>query len=182
MATKVVEEIDFINNKKLFISAFFIIIFFTFFIFSSLKKTTYNYHYNFQATFNSIDGISFESKILLAGLEVGHINNIFLLWTRNTSDKVFFSLDEYFNDKDVFLNKMYNKVMVEGVIIDKIQIPSDSILKIETNGIFGKKYFSIIPGYDDYFSKGNIVFAYTSDSYTVDYLARMLQNKLNEKN
>ena len=156
MATKVVEEIDFINNKKLFISAFFIIIFFTFFIFSSLKKTTYNYQYNFQATFNSIDGISFESKILLAGLEVGHINNISLL-------------------ED-------NKVMVEGVIIDKIQIPSDSILKIETNGIFGKKYFSIIPGYDDYFSKGNIVFAYTSDSYTVDYLARMLQNKLNEKN
>ena len=156
MATKVVEEIDFINNKKLFISAFFIIIFFTFFIFSSLKKTTYNYHYNFQATFNSIDGISFESKILLAGLEVGHINNISLL-------------------ED-------NKVMVQGVIIDKIQIPSDSILKIETNGIFGKKYFSIIPGYDDYFSKGNIVFAYTSDSYTVDYLARMLQNKLNEKN
>ena len=156
MATKVVEEIDFINNKKLFISAFFIIIFFTFFIFSSLKKTTYNYHYNFQATFNSIDGISFESKILLAGLEVGHINNISLL-------------------ED-------NKVMVEGVIIDKIQIPSDSILKIETNGIFGKKYFSIMPGYDDFFSKGNIVFAYTSDSYTVDYLARMLQNKLNEKN
>ena len=156
MATKVVEEIDFINNKKLFISAFFIIIFFTFFIFSSLKKITYNYHYNFQATFNSIDGISFESKILLAGLEVGHINNISLL-------------------ED-------NKVVVEGVIIDKIQIPSDSILKIETNGIFGKKYFSIIPGYDDYFSKGNIVFAYTSDSYTVDYLARMLQNKLNEKN
>ena len=156
MATKVVEEIDFINNKKLFISAFFIITFFIFFIFSSLKKTTYNYHYNFQATFNSIDGISFESKILLAGLEVGHINNISLL-------------------ED-------NKVMVEGVIIDKIQIPSDSILKIETNGIFGKKYFSIIPGYDDYFSKGNIVFAYTSDSYTVDYLARMLQNKLNEKN
>ena len=156
MATKVVEEIDFINNKKLFISAFFIITFFIFFIFSSLKKTTYNYHYNFQATFNSIDGISFESKILLAGLEVGHINNISLL-------------------ED-------NKVMVEGVIIDKIQIPSDSILKIETNGIFGKKYFSIMPGYDDYFSKGNIVFAYTSDSYTVDYLARMLQNKLNEKN
>ena len=156
MATKVVEEIDFINNKKLFISAFFIIIFLTFFIFSSLKKTTYNYHYNFQATFNSIDGISFESKILLAGLEVGHINNISLL-------------------ED-------NKVMVEGVIIDKIQIPSDSILKIETNGIFGKKYFSIMPGYDDYFSKGNIVFAYTSDSYTLDYLARMLQNKLNEKN
>ena len=156
MATKVVEEIDFINNKKLFISAFFIITFFIFFIFSSLKKTTYNYHYNFQATFNSIDGISFGSKILLAGLEVGHISNISLL-------------------ED-------NKVMVEGVIIDKIQIPSDSILKIETNGIFGKKYFSIIPGYDDYFSKGNIVFAYTSDSYTLDYLARMLQNKLNEKN
>tara|TARA_B110000240_G_C13423056_1_gene420390 strand:+ start:23 stop:493 length:471 start_codon:yes stop_codon:yes gene_type:complete len=156
LATKVVEEIDFINNKKLFISAFFIITFFIFFIFSSLKKTTYNYHYNFQATFNSIDGISFESKILLAGLEVGHINNISLL-------------------ED-------NKVMVEGVIIDKIQIPSDSILKIETNGIFGKKYFSIMPGYDDYFSKGNIVFAYTSDSYTLDYLARMLQNKLNEKN
>jgi ABC-type transporter Mla subunit MlaD len=156
LATKVVEEIDFINNKKLFISAFFIIIIFIFFIFFSLKKTTYNYHYNFQATFNSIDGISFESKILLAGLEVGHINNISLL-------------------ED-------NKVMVEGVIIDKIQISSDSILKIETNGIFGKKYFSIIPGYDDYFSKGNIVFAYTSDSYTLDYLARMLQNQLNEKN
>ncbi len=156
MATKVVEEIDVINNKKLFIAAFFIIIFFTTFIFYSIKKTNYNHHYNFQATFNSIDGISLESKILLAGLDIGHVNSISLL-------------------ED-------SKVLVEGVIIDKIKIPSDSILKIETNGIFGRKYFSIIPGYDDYFNNGNIIFDYTRDSYTVDYLARMLQIKLNEKN
>ena len=156
MATKVVEEIDAINNQKLFIAAFFIIIFFIILIFYSLKKTTYNHNYIFQATFNTIDGISLESKILLSGLEVGNVSNITLL-------------------KD-------SKVLVEGVIIDKIEIPSDSILKIETNGIFGSKYFSIIPGYDDYFNKGNIIFAYTSDSYTLDYLARILQIKLNEKN
>ena len=156
MATKVVEEIDAINNQKLFIAAFFIIIFFIILIFYSLKKTTYNHNYIFQATFNTIDGISLESKILLSGLEVGNVSNITLL-------------------KD-------SKVLVEGVIIDKIEIPSDSILKIETNGIFGNKYFSIIPGYDDYFNKGNIIFAYTSDSYTLDYLARILQIKLNEKN
>lgn len=38
------------------------------------------------------------------------LNNIFLLRTKNTSDKIFFSLNKYFDNKDVFLNKIYKTI------------------------------------------------------------------------
>ena len=73
-------------------------------------------------------------------------------------------------------------MQVNGFIKNEIPIPSDSILQIDTDGIFGKKYLNIVPGYDEYFTNNNIVFKYTSDSYTLDYLARVLENNINEKN
>jgi len=38
------------------------------------------------------------------------LNNIFLLRIKNTSDEVLIPLDKYFDDKDIFLNKMYKKI------------------------------------------------------------------------
>ena len=93
---------------------------------------------------------------MYAGIEVGYVTQITLLEN--------------------------NKVRINGLIKNEIPIPSDSILQINTDGIFGKKYLNIVPGYDEYFVSKDIVFKYTSDSYTMDYLARVLENNINEKN
>ena len=67
-------------------------------------------------------------------------------------------------------------------MIDRVyDIPEDSILKIKSDGIFGKKALSIEPGFGEYFdkSKNQYVFSDTQDSYSVDMFLRYLKN-LNE--
>ena len=156
MATKVVKEIDEISNNTLLkfglITLFIVLFLFFFFIKTDLDKN----NFSFQATFNTVDGLSEKSTVLYAGIEVGFVNEIILLDN--------------------------NKVQVNGYIKNEIPIPSDSILQIDTDGIFGKKYLNIVPGYDEYFVSNDIVFKYTSDSYTLDYLARVLEKNINEKN
>ena len=156
MATKVVKEIDEISNNTLLkfglITLIIILLFFFLFIKTDLDKN----NFSFQATFNTVDGLSEKSTVFYAGIEVGYVKEIILLEN--------------------------NQVMVNGLIKDERPIPSDSILQIDTDGIFGKKYLNIIPGYDEYFVSNDIVFKYTGDSYTLDYLARVLENNINEKN
>ena len=156
MATKVVKEIDEISNNTLLkfglITLIIVLLFFFLFIKTDLDKN----NFSFQATFNTVDGLSEKSTVFYAGIEVGYVKEIILLEN--------------------------NQVMVNGFIKDETPIPSDSILQIDTDGIFGKKYLNIIPGYDEYFVSNDIVFKYTGDSYTLDYLARVLEKNINEKN
>ena len=156
MATKVIKEIDEISNNKLLkfglITLIIILLFFFLFIKINLDKN----NFSFQATFNTVDGLSEKSTVFYAGIEVGYVKEIILLEN--------------------------NQVMVNGFIKDETPIPSDSILQIDTDGIFGKKYLNIVPGYDEYFVSNDIVFKYTGDSYTLDYLARVLEKNINEKN
>ena len=156
MATKVVKEIDEISNNTLLkfglTTLIIVLLFFFLFIKSDLDKN----NFSFQATFNTVDGLSEKSTVFYAGIEVGYVKEIILLEN--------------------------NQVMVNGFIKDETPIPSDSILQIDTDGIFGKKYLNIVPGYDEYFVSNDIVFKYTSDSYTLDYLARVLEDNINEKN
>ena len=156
MATKVVKEIDEIGNNTLLKFGILTLIIVLFFFFLFIKIDLYKNNFSFQAKFNSVDGLSEKSTVLYAGLEVGYVKEIILLDN--------------------------NQVQVNGFIKNEIPIPSDSILKIDTDGIFGKKYLNIVPGYDEYFLSKDIVFKYTSDSYTLDYLARVLENNINEKN
>ena len=74
-----------------------------------------------------------------------------------------------------------NRVIIKGFIDNDYDIPNDSILKIKSNGIFGKKALSIEPGFGDFFDKSNsqYVFNQTQDSYSVDMFLRYL-NDLNE--
>ena len=156
MATKVVKEIDEIGNNTLLKFGIITLIIVLFFFFLFIKTDLDKNNFYFQAKFNSVDGLSEKSTVLYAGIEVGFVNEIILLDN--------------------------NQVQVNGFIKNEIPIPSDSILQIDTDGIFGKKYLNIVPGYDEYFVSNNIVFKYTSDSYTLDYLARVLENNTNEKN
>ena len=156
MATKVVKEVDEISNNTLFLFGLVTLIIIFIFFFITSKDNLDKNNYYFKASFNNVNGLSTKSKVLFSGLKVGHVQQITLLEN--------------------------NKVLVSGFIKNELLIPSDSILEVHTDGIFGKKHLNIIPGYDDNFLGDNIIFNYTSDSYTLDYLARALEKKINEKN
>jgi|TARA_B100000787_G_C16136805_1_gene270062 ABC-type transporter Mla subunit MlaD len=149
LATKVVKELDHVDSVTINIFAISIIFISIISLYIITNKNE-NLGNKFEATFNFVGGLTTESKVLISGIEVGNIKNISLLSN--------------------------NKVLVTGSVDSSYKIPKDSILKINTHGIFGKKYLSILPGYDDYFND-DINFLYTSDSYTIDYLARYLENK-----
>ena len=67
------------------------------------------------------------------------------------------------------------------ILIKNITFQRTQLLKIKSDGIFGKKAISIEPGFGEYFDKSNeqYVFNQTQDSYSVDMFLRYLNN-LNE--
>ena len=85
------------------------------------------------------------------------------------------------NFSEEVIDAKSNKVIIKGFIDNDYDIPNDSILKIKSNGIFGKKALSIDPGFGDFFDKSNsqYVFNQTQYSYSVDTFLRYL-NGLNE--
>ena len=74
-----------------------------------------------------------------------------------------------------------SEVSIDGYIDSNYDIPEDSIIKIKSEGIFGKKVLSIEPGFGENFDKSELkyIFNQTQDSYSVDMFLRYLNN-LNE--
>ena len=153
MATKIIKEIDSYNSKYHFKVGF---IFFTFLIilFSIFKNLTNNDSIPFVATFNYVEGINKESEVQIAGIKIGDVKKIYI---------------------------SQDGVVINGHIYREYDIPEDSIIKIKSDGIFGRKALSIEPGFGEYIhkSKEKYVFIQTQDSYSVDMLFRYLNN-LNE--
>ena len=153
MESKITQEID--SYETLY--HFKIGVLFSFiliFLFLLLKNIPNNDSIPFIATFNYVEGVSDNSEVQLAGIKIGNINKI--------------------------------KIAPEGIIINgyierKYNIPEDSIIKIKSEGIFGRKALSIEPGFGEYLDKSNqqYVFNQTQDSYSVDMFLRYL-NDLNE--
>ena len=153
MATKIIKEIDLYDTKyHLKIGILFCI--FLIFIFYLNKNIHNNDTIPFEGAFNYVEGINNNTKVQLAGINVGYV------------DKIEFSKDG---------------VIVKGYIDTKYNIPEDSILKIKSDGIFGRKAISIEPGFGEYLdkSKNQYMFDQTQDSYSVDMFLRYL-NSLNE--
>ena len=128
MAAKIINEIDSYGQR--YHSKIGII--FTFILISIYFLFTNTNHKNsipFVATFNYIEGINSNTEVQIAGIKVGDISNITL------------STDG---------------VIVSGNIDKNYNIPKDSILKIKSDGIFGKKTISIEPGFGDFFNKSKI--------------------------
>ena len=82
----------------------------------------------FVATFNYVEGINYNSEVQIAGVKVGDVSDITI---------------------------SSNRVIIKGFIDNDYNIPNDSILKIKSDGIFGKKALSIEPGFGDFFDKSN---------------------------
>ena len=153
MATKIIKEIDLYDTKyHLKIGILFCI--FLIFIFYLNKNIHNNDTIPFEGAFNYVEGINNNTEVQLAGINVGYV------------DKIEVSKDG---------------VTVKGYIDTKYNIPEDSILKIKSDGIFGRKAISIEPGFGEYLdkSKNQYIFNQTQDSYSVDMVLRYL-NSLNE--
>ena len=153
MATKIIKEIDLYDTKyHLKIAILFcVFLIFTFYLNKNIHN---NDTIPFVGAFNYVEGINNNTEVQLAGINVGYV------------DKIEVSKDG---------------VIVKGYINTKYNIPEDSILKIKSDGIFGRKAISIEPGFEEYFdkSKNQYIFDQTQDSYSVDMFLRYLNN-LNE--
>ncbi len=153
MATEIIKELDLYNSKyHLKIGILFCLM--LLFIFLLYKNINNNDSIPFVATFKYIEGINNDTEVQIAGIKIGHVNKIAI-------------------SNDV--------ITVNGLIDRAYDIPEDSILKIRSDGIFGKKALSIEPGFGENLdkSKNQYVFNETQDSYSVDMFLRYL-NELNE--
>ncbi len=153
MATKIINEIDSYDSKFLFKIGILFSLFFVV-LFFILKNFSNNDAVSFMATFNYAEGINNNSDVKIAGIKVGKV------------EEIIFSSDG---------------VIVNGFINREYEIPEDSIVKIKSDGIFGRKALFIEPGFGEYLDKSNqkYVFNQTQDSYSVDMFLRYL-NELNE--
>ena len=153
MAAKIINEIDSYNLKY----HFRIGIIFSFllvsiiFVFNNINN---NEVIPFEATFNYVEGIKNHTEVQIAGVKIGEVSEIMI-----TSDGITIN---------GFIDKVYD-------------IPEDSIIKIKSEGIFGKKILSIEPGFGEYLDKSinQYVFNQTQDSYSIDMFLRYI-NELNE--
>ena len=153
MAAKIINEIDSYGSRY-YLKIGFIFTFVLITLYFLLINTNHKNSIPFVAKFNYIEGINNNTEVQIAGIKVGDISKITL-----SSDGV----------------------IVSGYIDRNYNIPKDSILKIKSDGIFGKKTISIEPGFGDLFNKSNqqYVFYQTQDSYSIDMFLRYLNN-LNE--
>ena len=153
MESKIIQEIDSYNPKYHF-KIGILFSFFLMFIFFLLKNLPNNDSISFVAFFNYVEGINNNTEVQLAGIKIGDVNKIII-------------------SPDV--------ITVKGYIERKYNIPEDSIVKIKSEGIFGRKALSIEPGFGEYLDKSNkqYVFNQTQDSYSIDMFLRYL-NDLNE--
>tara|TARA_Y100001935_G_scaffold164467_1_gene135272 strand:- start:1021 stop:1482 length:462 start_codon:yes stop_codon:yes gene_type:complete len=153
LAAKIINEIDSYNLKYHFLIG----IIFSFFLVSVifvLNNINNNEVIPFEATFNYVEGIKNHTEVQIAGVKIGEVSEIMI-----TPDGI---------TLNGFIDKMYD-------------IPKDSIIKIKSEGIFGKKVLSVEPGFGDYLDKSSqqYVFNQTQDSYSIDMFLRYL-NELNE--
>ena len=151
MAAEIVSEIDSFNPITHFkIGFIFLLSLFLISYFSSYY--TDQNKTSFTSYFNYTEGLEIGSDVVLAGIEVGKVTDLKL---KN------------------------NGVLVYGNINNEYSIPSDSIMIIRSNGIFGKKSLLIEPGFGDIIQDNHYDFTSTKDSYSVDMFLRYLNN-LNE--
>ena len=150
MATEIIKEINLYNSKyHLKIGIlFFLFLISILFLYKNIND---NDSVPFVASFKYIEGVNDDTEVQIAGIKIGYVNKITIA-------------------KDM--------ITVSGLIDREYNIPEDSILKIKSDGIFGKKALSIEPGFGEYFdkSKNQYVFNHTQDSYSVDMFLRFLNN------
>ena len=98
---------------------------------------------NYFATFNKIDGVSVGTDVVISGIKVGEV-------------------------KEIFIKNNYPKI---SIIVNKnVRISDDSSVSIQTDGLFGKKFLLIEVGGNDVYLKSGDKFSYAEDSIVIEEL------------
>ena len=110
--------------------------------------------YDLFATFNKIDGVNPGDKIMVSGINIGYVD-------------------------EVYLKKNYPLIKMK--INKTLSISDDSSVSIQTDGLFGSKFLMIeMGGTNNYFKNGDY-FSFTEDSILIqDLLENII--KIGEKN
>ena len=101
--------------------------------------------FTLNATFSKADGLLPSSEVRLAGIRVGQIGQ------QKLADNGY-------------------QVVVQLVFDKPLDIPADSSVSIETDGIMGAKHIEILPGGDEELLKSGEQFSYTQDSLILNEL------------
>lgn len=101
--------------------------------------------FTLNATFSKADGLLPNSEVRLAGIRVGQIG------AQALADNGY-------------------QVVVQLVFDRPLDIPADSSISIETDGIMGAKHIEILPGGEEELLKSGEQFSYTQDSLILNEL------------
>lgn len=103
------------------------------------------------AKFDDVSGLYIKAPVRIAGVTIG-------------------------SAKSIVLDPNTYRAIVEVAVKDDIPIPTDSIIKIYTEGVLGAKYLAIIPGYNDEMLKNGDVFSQTESAVVLEGLISQLVN------
>ena len=107
------------------------------------KNRTGEYVNNYFATFNKIDGVSVGTDVVISGIKVGEV-------------------------KEIFIKDSYPQISMN---VDKnLEISDDSSVSIQTDGLFGKKFLLIEIGGNNVYLKNGEKFSFSEDSIVIEEL------------
>ena len=98
---------------------------------------------NYLASFNKIDGVSVGTDVVISGIKVGEV-------------------------KQIFIKDNYPQISMN--VNKNIKISDDSSVSIQTDGLFGKKFLLIEIGGNDVYLKNGEKFSFSEDSIVIEDL------------
>ncbi len=129
-------------------------------LFSCVHNRSVHHHdkgrFVLNATFNKADGLMPMAEVRLAGIRVGQIG-----------------------EQKLSMNG--HQVIVQLVFDKPVDIPLDSSVSIETDGIMGSKHIEIVPGGDEEIMISGDSFSYTQDSLILTELLDKVNAYMREK-
>ena len=108
------------------------------------------------ATFTKADGLPPNGEVRLAGIKVGKVGR-------------------------QILSPNGHQVIVQLIFDRYLDIPLDSSVSIETDGIMGAKHVEIMPGGDEEMMKTGDMFSYTQDALIMNELLEKVNAYMRDK-
>jgi phospholipid/cholesterol/gamma-HCH transport system substrate-binding protein len=105
----------------------------------------------YYAKFNNIEGIKEDSFVKIGGVNVGKVLNL--------------SIQDDFS------------ILVKIGVDNKFKLKRDSILGVASTGLFGLKYLSILPGFEETELKADEFFEFTKSSVNIEDLISKFATK-----
>ena len=145
------------DRKKIFVGFLFAMLLAVSMAFLHERSATQQSRRGFTlyAIFNKIDGVSNGAEVRLGGLKVGRVVN-----------------QQFAKDY---------QIKVEMALDSDYELPVDSSVQIETDGLMGPKHIEIVPGADDELLKDGDSFGYTQDVMILNDLLEKVVGYMRDK-